>query len=571
LRVQAAFLAARSGLECGFPSAGAPATRRVASAFPIPFLLAKEQLMASEHPLIRTRLSAMMFLEFFLWASWYVPIGGYMNSALQFTGPQIGWIYTTTALGAIISPLFIGYIADRLFATERVLGVLHLIGAACLFLAAEQTSFSLLMILLVVNALCFMPTLALANSLAFRNIDDPDKFSRIAVFGTIGWIVSGLIVGFVLGDGTKWFFYLAGGGAAAMGLYSFSLPHTPPKGKEEAGGDVLGLRTLRLLIEPSFLVFAISVLLISIPLTFYFTWANAFLIETERPKPTALMTLSQFSEIFVMIVMPWFIVRIGLKNVLLIGMAAWVLRYLCFATLSFPLVIVGLLLHGFCYCFVFVAAFIYADKRVPRDLSASAQSFVAFLMWGVGMFIGATLAGITGEAYPPDRIAAVRQADAGPEDVPAASLPEWPAVEEEETSVDLGHVLGSEGQEEVALVDAAEPVVLLGRVQVLGRLPDEQLKVEKRDDTGELTETMTYARNDLVPAFRRADRDGDGVVTREEWRDARSHDWPPIWLWPCALAAVVGLVFLVGGRDVKSEEEKGEEPPPEAEGEAAGE
>lgn len=530
--------------------------------------------MGSSQLVIRSRLSAMMFLEFFLWASWYVPIGGYMNSVLKFTGPQVGWIYTTTALGAIFSSLFVGYIADRLFATERVLGVLHLLGAACLFLAAEQTSFPMLMTLLVINALCFMPTLALANSLAFRNIDDPDKFSRIAVFGTIGWIISGLIVGFVLEDGTKWFFYLAGGGAAAMGLYSFSLPHTPPKRKKEAGGDVLGFRALGLLTEPSFLVFAVSVLLISIPLTFYFTWGNAFLVETERPKPTALMTLAQFSEIFVMIVMPWFIGRIGLKNVLVIGMGAWVLRYLCFATLSFPLVIVGLLLHGFCYCFVFVAAFIYVDKRAPRELGASAQSFIAFLMWGVGMFIGATLAGITAEMYPPDRVAAVKQTDAGAENVPAASLPEWPGVREEARSVDLGQVLGSEGQEEVALVAADKPVILLGRLQVLGRLPENQLKVEMRDDEGDLIETMIYAREDLVPAFRRADADGDGVVVRSEWREARSHTWPPIWLWPCGLAALVGVFFLVGGRDVKSDDEEvegGEASQPGEEGEPGSE
>jgi nucleoside transporter len=378
----------------------------------------------------------MMFLEFFLWASWYVPIGGYMNSTLGFTGSQIGWIYTTTALGAIIAPLFVGYIADRLFATERVLGVLHLLGGVCLFLAAGQTTFPPMMTLLMINALCFMPTLALVNSLAFRNIDDPDRFSRIAVWGTIGWIISGLIVGFLLGETERWFLYLAGGGAVAMGLYSLTLPHTPPKGPEETGGDVLGLGALKLLKEPSFLIFAVSVLLISIPLTFYFTWANAFLVETERPKPTALMTLSQFSEIVVMIVMPWFIARIGLKNVIVIGMTAWVLRYLCFGSLSFPLIIVGLLLHGFCYCFVFVASFIYTEKRAPKDVSASAQSLVAFLMWGVGMFIGAKLAGFVGEQY---------------------------------------------------LVD-------------------------------------------------------------------ETHRWTPIWLWPCALAAVVCLLFWVGGRDVKSEE-----------------
>jgi nucleoside transporter len=536
--------------------------------------------MSNGLPMIRVRLSAMMFLEFFLWASWYVPIGGYMNSTLGFTGPEIGWIYTTTAIGAIISPLFVGFIADRFFATERVLGVLHLVGAVCLFLAAEQESFFLLMVLLVLNALCFMPTLALANSLAFRNIDDPDKFSRIAVWGTIGWIVSGLVVGLVLGDATKWFFYLAGGGAVAMGLYSFSLPHTPPKGAEEAGGDVLGLKALKLLVEPSFLVFAVCVLLVSIPLTFYFTWGNAFLVETDRPKPTALMTLAQFSEIVVMIVMPWFIGRIGLKNVLVIGMAAWVVRYLLFATLSFPLIILGLLVHGFCYCFVFVAAFIYADKTVPRHMSASAQSFIAFLMWGVGMFVGAQLAGLTGDEYPPQRVAAVSQTEEGAEKVPAAPLPNWPDQEKDpekrdpnaikltdtDKVIDLAEAVGSEGEQAV-LINLGEPVLAIGELKMTGALPDE-VKVERRTTGGQLIETRIYSKADLLAALKKADANGDGVVTRSEWKKAQSHTWPPIWLWPGGLALVVCVMFLVGGREVKSagqapEPAESEEPQPE--------
>jgi len=402
--------------------------------------------MEPKHPMIRVRLSTMMFLEFFLWASWYVPIGGYMGKALGFTGPQIGWIYATTAIGAMISPIFIGFVADRLFATERVLGVLHLVGAGCLFAASQQTEFIPMMALLVVNALCFMPTIALCNSLAFRNIDDPDKFSLVAVFGTIAWILSGLTVDFVLGGAEQnGFFFLAGGGAVLMGLYCFTLPHTPPK-KAEAGGDVLGLGALKLLGEPSFLVFALCAFLISIPLSFYFTLGNFFLVESEYPKPTALQTLSQVSEIFVMLIMPLFIARIGLKYVLVIGMAAWALRYVFFATGNFPLVVAGLLVHGFCYCFVFVAGFIYADRRAPKELSASAQSFLAFLTWGVGMFIGTKLAGYTSELY-------------------------------------------------------------------------------------------TTA---------------EGV-----------HQWAPIWYWPAGLAAVVTLLFLVGGRDVqKVADDSAAEPPP---------
>jgi len=356
--------------------------------------------MSSRAPLIRTRLSVMMFLQFMLWGSWYVPIGGYMNSVLKFSGPQIGWIYATTAIGAILSPMFVGFVADRLFATERVLAVLHLIGAGCLFAASRQTEFQPLMILLVINALCFMPTLGLANSLSFRNIDDPDKFSRIAVFGTIGWIVSGLLVDFVLGGATnRTFFYLASGGSFALALYCLTLPHTPPAGKETTLADVLGLSALKLLKDPSLLVFAICAFLISIPLTFYFTWGNGFLVETEWSKPTALMTLCQVSEIFVMIVMPWFIGKIGLKNVLVIGMAAWAIRYVLFASLSFPLIILGLLVHGFCYCFVFVASFIYISKAAPPEMSARAQSLVSLLMWGLGMLVGTQLSGWTGQHY----------------------------------------------------------------------------------------------------------------------------------------------------------------------------
>lgn len=396
--------------------------------------------MASGIPLIRTRLSIMMFFEFLLWSAWYVPIGGYMNSVLGFTGPQIGWIYATTAIGAILSPMFVGYIADRLFATERVLAVLHWIGAVCLFLASQQTQFPGMMTLLVINALAFMPTIGLANSLSFRNIDNPDMFSRIAVWGTIGWITSGLTVDFLLGgSATPAFFYLAAGTSLVMGLYCWTLPHTPPKGAESADmSETLGLGALKLLKDPSFLVFAICAFLISIPLSFYFTWCNAFLVETNRPYPTALMTLSQFSEILVMIIMPWFIVRFGLKTVLVIGMAAWAVRYALFATLSFPLVVVGLLVHGFCYCFVFVAAFIYVNKKAPPEISASAQSLVALLMWGLGMLVGTQAAGWVGAHY-------------------------------------------------------AEVV--------------------------------------------------DGVV---------QHQWQPIWLWPGALAALVCVLFLAGGRDAKS-------------------
>ncbi len=510
---------------------------------------------------IRIRLSVMMFLEFLIWASWYVPIGGYMNSTLHFSGGEIGWIYTTTALGAIIAPLFVGFVADRFFPTQVVLGVLHLLGAVCLFLASFQSTFAPLMALLLVNCLCFMPTLALANSLAFRNIDDRDKFSWIAVWGTIGWIVSGLLVDFVLGGAAKPnFFYLAALGAVLMGLYCFTLPHTPPKGAE-SGGDVLGLGAVKLLSDPSFLIFALSVFLVSIPLTFYFTWMNAFLVETDRPKPTALMTLSQCSEIVVMLIMPWFISQIGLKNVLVIGMTAWLVRYLLFATMSFPLIILGLLLHGFCYCFVFVASFIYADRKAPPGLSASVQSFLAFLMWGLGMFGGAKLAGWVGDLYGPMTVASTVQKGTETTQEERSPLPKWKDMltRQKEEPVPVEKIISGA---KVVMIDAGGPkIALVEKLNVLWHLPSGGYEVEKKDEQNQVLEKRTYPQDKLLQVFTKADVNQDGVVTYEEWQGVANHHWPPIWLWPALLAAVVAVLFWFGGQEARAVEAVPQTPP----------
>ncbi len=471
--------------------------------------------MASAHPWIRMRLWVMMLLEFMLWGAWYVPVGGYLNGVLRFTGPQIGWIYATTALGAIFSPMFVGYVADRLFATERVLAVLHWIGGACLIASAFQTSFMPLMILLVINALCFMPTLALVNSLSFRNIDDPNRFSRIAVGGTIGWIISGLAVDFLLGGSTKpGFFYLAGGSAIMMGFYCLTLPHTPPK--NAGGGDVFGLDALKLLKEPSFLVFSLCTFLISIPLSFYFAWGNAFLVETDSPRPTALQTLCQFSEIFVMLIMPWFITKIGLKKVLVLGMTAWVIRFAAFATLSFPLIVFGLLVHGFCYCFVFVAAFIYIGKKAPPEISASAQSFVAFLMWGVGMFVGTQLSGLAAQHYPPPVSLAVQKDG---KELQGQLLPPWTWTEKDKAS-------GKEQKFALATLLGFKPADSLSLAEMRKEMPEKVV-----------VNGIAYGKPALLAAATKADRDHDGLVSAAEWRSGAV----------ARLAADLALARRVGG------------------------
>lgn len=355
-------------------------------------------------PFTRLRLAAVMFLEFFTWGAWIVPISSYMNATLGFSGTQIGWICGASALGALISPVFVGYVADRFFAAERILGVLHLAGAACLFLAASQTTFPSLMTAIAIDALCFMPTLPLANNIVFRHIENADRFPRIAVGGNAGWIVAGLLVGFFLGETTGAFFYFAAAAEMLLALYSFTLPHTPPKGAKTETQDVFGLTAAKLLKQPAFLVFAIAIPLVTISKTFYTTWTNAFLSEISMPKPTAVMTLAQASELVMMILMPWFIARMGLKRVLLIGMAAWAIRYFAFATMNVPAVLGGLLLHGFSYGFVVAGASVYAARVAPPGMSARAQSFIALLIFGIGMFFGAQVAGFTGQQYGPKDI-----------------------------------------------------------------------------------------------------------------------------------------------------------------------
>lgn len=498
----------------------------------------------------RARLSLMMFLQYFVWGAWGVSVGGYMGSTLSFTPPQIAWIYTTTAIGAMISPLFVGYFADRFFSTEKILAVLHLVGAVLLFLAGGQTAFGPLMTLMVLYAVCYMPTLALSNSISFRNIGDPETdFPRIRVWGTLGWIVSGLMVGILLGGTEKWFFHLAGGASVLLAACCLALPHTPPKGKEETGGDVLGFGAIGLLKESSFAIFVAASFLICIPLAAYYNFANLFLVETDRPAPTALQTLGQISEVFFMAAMPFFILRMGIKYMLLVGMLAWVARYLCFATPSFPLIIVGLVLHGVCYDFFFVASQIYVDKKAPRGLRASAQSFIAFVTLGVGMFVGANVSGFMVDQYPPETVAAVT---IDGEEV-VAPLPTWAATDEDVSLwryLDLSSwvrslFIAQTGEEEQApdffKNNDANGDGLLQRNEI----PQQWTEVVDVDDA---SANLVYSGDKLAAIFDEMVGEGDSV-SRAQWRQAQAHGWGRIWLWPALMAAGTCILFWLGFHD----------------------
>jgi len=360
---------------------------------------------------VRIQLSAMMFTEFFIWGAWFVTMWRYL-SKIGFEGPQIGAAYSTTGWAAIISPFFVGMVADRFFPAEKVLAVMHLLGGAALYWASTVTEAGLFFWVLLLYTVCYMPTLALVNSISFDQMQDQAKeFPPIRVLGTIGWIVAGLVIGFM----PDWVFNLAtiedtsipmkiaAVTSVIMGLYCFFLPKSPPKslGKKIRAGDILGLKALSLLKDRSFAIFVISSFFICIPLSFYYQSANGFLAELGVENPAAKMTLGQASELFFMLVMPFFFARLGVKKMLLAGMLFWVGRYMLFAFgnndgLVFMLY-AGILFHGICYDFFFVTGQIYVDNKAPEQIRASAQGFIAFVTLGAGMVIGNLINGwVTG-------------------------------------------------------------------------------------------------------------------------------------------------------------------------------
>ena len=352
----------------------------------------------------------MMFLEFFIWGGWYVTMGTYLTQTFSASGIDLALAYETQSIGALIAPFIIGLIADRYFAAQKLLGVLHLLGGVLLIVAANQNSFSLFYPFVLSYMILFMPTLALVNAVAFRQMKDPsEEFAAIRTLGTLGWIAAGLAIGKLGWEKTLSLentFIMAGAASILLGLYSFFLPNTPPhKDKNEKINlkSLLGLESLALLKDRSYLLFFITSVLVCIPLAFYYQHANQFLNELGMEAAASKMALGQFSELLFLLALPLFLKRFGFKLTLIIGLLGWGIRYLLFAfgniETSSWMLFLGIVLHGICYDFFFVSGQIYTDAKAGKKYRSAAQGLITLATYGLGMLIGFRIAGALTDHY----------------------------------------------------------------------------------------------------------------------------------------------------------------------------
>jgi nucleoside transporter len=364
----------------------------------------------------RLQLWFMMFLQFFIWGAWFVSLGTFLELNLQADGRESAKIFSTQSWGAIIAPFIVGLIADRFFNAERILGALHLLGAALMYFMYQAEHVDSFYPYTFVYMILYMPTIALANSVAFRQLKNPDKeFSSIRMMGTIGWIVAGFLISYVFhwdSDVNKKAgmlqntFLLAGTASLLLGLFSFTLPKTPPirsKSGSVSLKEISGLNAIKLLADRNYLIFFIASILICIPLAFYYQLANSFLSNKGVENATGLMAWGQGSEVLFLLLLPYFFKRFGFKKTILAGMLAWVLRYVCFAfgdaDSGFGLLLIGIVLHGICYDFFFVSGYIYTNQKAGEENKSAAQGLITLATYGVGMAAGFWIAGLVSDQY----------------------------------------------------------------------------------------------------------------------------------------------------------------------------
>ena len=362
---------------------------------------------------IRLQLSLMMFLNFFVWGIWFVTMGTYLSKSLHASDVQNALAYGTQSLGAIIAPFVIGLIADKFFSAQKILGILHLVGGGLMYYISQKSDFSSFYPAILIYMILYMPTLALVNAISLKQMKNPEKeFSLIRVFGTIGWIIAGFLIGWLEleQNGTLvTTFKISAAVSIVLGLFSFTLPDTPPQnsGKKISFGEIIGLDALKLLKDKNFLIFFLSSLLICIPLAFYYQETNLFLNEIKMKEAATKMSMGQISELIFMFLMPLLFLKLGVKKMLLAGMIAWLIRYLFFAygnvESGISLLYLGIILHGICYDFFFVTGQIYTDEKAGPAIRSSAQGMITLATYGVGMLIGFWFAGLmTAQFKTPD-------------------------------------------------------------------------------------------------------------------------------------------------------------------------
>ncbi len=496
------------------------------------------------------RLQLAYLLQFAIWGSWSVALGGYLNGKMS--GPHVGALYMAIPWGAIIAPMFIGPIADRYFSAQKMLGLLHLISGAALVacgvicVQAESGAiggtvvvpFGSLMVLMLISGICFMPSIALINTVVFKHIPDSASAPKVFIFGTAGWILVNLVVEVFAGGAASPNFYFIGGGCGIfLGLYSFTLPDTPPKGAPAEGvkKDVLGLGALAMFKSPTFAIFVLCAFMVSVfGSNYFFPCVVAYLSEFGYPAPVALTTLNQFSELFFMAVLPFCVARFGLKWVLVIGMSAWAARYFIFPLEGFQFALMGLLFHGMAYAFLYVAAYMFGDRVAPAHLKASVQSLLAFLLLGIGQVLSGYIFG-----YQIDRCApALTKTVITQEGKVAKSLPAW-IVPEMETS----------GWRYLDLAKSVK--YLMGDTNVfnfgehLGKYTDEDgsINLDKLPETWK-SSGVTYTKDELKATF---DKIGS-PVTRDRYLKAQRHNWKGFFIPPAIFALFWVVVFIVFGK-----------------------
>jgi nucleoside transporter len=496
------------------------------------------------------RLQLAYLLQFAIWGSWSVALGGYLN--MKMSGPHIGYLFMAIPLGAIIAPMFIGPIADRYFSAQKVLGLLHLISGAalvaCGVICAQAESqaaggavvvpFGSLMVLMLISGICFMPSIPLINTVVFKHIPDSASAPKVFILGTAGWILVNLVVEiFAGGAASPSFFFIGGGCGIFLGLYSFTLPDTPPKGTAAAGvkTDTFGLGALAMFKSSTFTIFVLCAFMVSIfGSNYFFPSVVAYLSESGYPAPVALTTLNQFSELFFMAILPFCVARFGLKWVLVIGMSAWAVRYFIFTLAGFQFALIGLLCHGMAYAFLYVAAYMFGDRVAPAHLKASVQSLLAFLLLGIGQVASGLLFG-----YQIDRNApAITKTVVAQEGKAAKGLPAW-NVPEMETSawryLDLA--------KSAKYLRGDKDVFNFG--EHLGKYtkPDGSIDLDKLPDAWKSGE-VTYTKAELKATF---DKIGTRV-TRDDYLKAQRHNWKGFFIPPAIFALVWVFVFIAFGK-----------------------